>query len=81
MAKSSGPMRQGSQIPCAFDSGTNTVTLSNVFTSVVAGDTELVFLIKQVKNPVSTQGVTDIQVYTVDDTAKQGIIDWSYGFL
>ena len=30
---------------------------------------------------MSTQPVTDIQVYTIDDTTKNGVIDWAKGTL
>lgn len=43
--------------------------------------TEISFIIKNVRNPVSTQPVTDIQVYTIDDTTKNGVIDWAQGTL
>ena len=30
---------------------------------------------------MSTQPVTDIQVYTIDDSTKNGVIDWAKGTL
>ena len=43
--------------------------------------TEFSFIIKNVRNPVSTSPVTNIQVYTTDDTIKRGTIDWAQGSL
>ena len=70
-----------SSISCTFDTVNQILTLSNCFTSFVPSGTEISFIIKNVRNPVSTQPVSDIQVYTVDDTTKQGTIDWAQGTL
>jgi hypothetical protein len=70
-----------SSFTCTFDTVNQILTLSNCFTTFVPAGTEISFIIKNVRNPVSTQPVTDIQVFTIDDTAKRGVIDWAQGTL
>lgn len=75
------PLKGGSSLPCTFDSSTQTLTLSNIFSQQVAPGSDISFIIRGVKNPVSTKPVTNIEVYTVDSSTKQGTIDWAAGTL
>ena len=70
-----------SSFTCTFDAVNQILTLSNCFTTFVPAGTEISFIIKNMRNPVSTQPVTDIQVFTIDDTTKRGVIDWAQGTL
>lgn len=70
-----------SSITCTFDSSTQTLTVSNLFSSAVTSGTEISFTIKQVRNPVSTTPVSNIQIQTIDDTSKEGVIDGADGTL
>ena len=70
-----------SSLTCTFDQTTQTLTVSNAFSTVVQPSTQLSFLIKNVRNPISAIPVGNIEVFTVDDTTKEGLIDWAKGTL
>ena len=68
-------------LSCSFDTATQTLTVSNAFSAPVTSGTQLSFTIRDVRNPVSAIPVTNIEVFTVDDTIKEGTIDWGQGTL
>ena len=68
-------------LTCTFDSTTRTLTVRNAFSASVPAGTQLSFMIKDVRNPVSAIPVTNIEVFTVDDSTKEGVIDWASGTL
>ena len=68
-------------LTCTFDQTMRTLTVRNAFSAVVPAGTQLSFLIKDVRNPVSATPVNNIEVYTVDHTTKDGVIDWASGSL
>ena len=67
-------------LTCTFEA-TQTLTVSNAFSTVVQPGTQLSILIKNVRNPISAIPVGNIEVFTVDDTTKEGLIDWGKGSL
>lgn len=77
-ASSQAPITTASSIPCTFDTSTQILTLSSLFRRPALSGDSFSFTVKQVKNPINTQPVTNIEVYTVDDDAVQsGQIDWA----
>jgi hypothetical protein len=79
LPKTASPIR--ASLICTFDQASQTLTVSNAFSTVVQPGTQLSFSIKSVRNPISAIPVGNIEVFTVDDTIKEGLIDWAKGSL